>query len=51
MAAAAVPAQQQLRAGLPLGAGNKGPRAIFVPTPDTSPLRQSDSGDLEFHEL
>ena len=50
MSAAAVPSMQQLRGGMPLGAGNKR-RGVFTPTPDTAPLQQSESGDLEFDDL
>lgn len=49
LAAAALPRQQQLREGLPLGAGNKR-RGTFVTTPDTSQLQveEGDGGDLDF---
>lgn len=53
MAAAAMPAEQQLRVGLPLGAGNKGSTTngrIYVTNPDTGPLTVGDGGDLEFDE-
>lgn len=50
MAAAAIPSLQQMRGGMPLGAGNKG-RGTFAPTPDLAPLQVSESGDLEFDDL
>lgn len=47
--AAAQPIEQQLRAGLPLGAGNKGwrtPGQVFVTPPTSDPLGITQGGDL-----
>lgn len=46
--AAAMPQSQQLRAGMPLGAGHKSPCAPFAASPDTSPLGNTEGGDLSF---
>jgi hypothetical protein len=50
---AAYPRQQQYPSTLPVGAGNKPWRYInrpFMPTPDTSPVQTSQSGNLDFLE-
>jgi hypothetical protein len=50
---AAQPPQQQLPDRLPRGAGNKPWRRTdrpFMPTPDTSPLGNTDGGDLDILE-
>ncbi len=46
---AAQPQQQQLRGGMPAGAGNKPNvfHAIFLPEPDTSPLREGVGESLD----
>ena len=51
--AAAMPPQQQLRAGTPGGAGNKPWRYRtdpFLPRPSYSPLQTSQGGDLNLQE-
>jgi len=51
--AAAYPVQQQYPSSLPVGAGNKPHRFInrvFMPTPNTSPVRDNPNGNLEFLE-
>jgi hypothetical protein len=40
--------QQQLRSGVPLGAGSRNLERPFTQTPDTSPLQVSGTGDLQF---
>lgn len=48
--AAAHPIEQQLRAGIPMGAGNKGwrtPGQVFVTPPQSSPLGITQGGDLD----
>ena len=46
---AAQPQQQQLRGGMPAGAGNKPNvfHAVFLPEPDTSPLREGVGESLD----
>lgn len=39
----------QLRAGVPLGAGNRGLRAVYITTPTTEPLQIADDGGLQFN--
>ena len=47
--AAAFPQQQQLRGGMPAGAGNKpgGNRSVFLPEPDPNPLREGAGESLD----
>lgn len=46
---AAMPQQQQLRGGMPAGAGNKPgvTHSVFLPEPDTSPLREGVGESLD----
>ena len=46
---AAFPQAQQLRGGMPAGAGNKptGSRAVFLPEPDPNPLREGAGESLD----
>lgn len=48
MLAAALPIEQQMPSTMPRGAGNKAQQRPFMPTPDTSHLRQGEGGDLDF---
>jgi len=48
VADAAAPQTQQLRQGLPLGAGNKPRYQRFVTPPDTSDIQLGEGGDLDF---
>lgn len=48
MLSAAMPKEQPLRGGMPSGAGNKNPYTPFITNPDTSPLGNTEGGDLSF---
>lgn len=51
MVQAAEPIEQQMPTRMPSGAGNKStPSRPFMPTPDTSPIRIGEGGDLDFLE-
>ena len=52
MTIAGFPREQQFRSGVVAGAGNKPSRTgrQFLPEPDTSPLQNTEGGDLDFLE-
>lgn len=50
MVQAAEPVEQQMPTRMPRGAGNKPGRQPYSQTPDTSPIRIGEGGDLDFLE-